>query len=156
RGRVSADVARHLSHLLMRDVEPVVAAEREQEVVASDARDLLRLEAQQLPDAVVLVDDEVARAQVRERLQRARAQSTLARRASAEDLRVRQQDETEIAPDEAATRRRDREEELRLAWKPIAVVDDARADASQEVLLPHRLAAMRERDDDTVSGAHER
>ena len=44
----------------MRDVEPVVAAERDEEVVARDARDLLRLEAEELADAVILVDDVVA------------------------------------------------------------------------------------------------
>src|SRR5262249_48189082 len=86
--RVRADVARHLSDLLVRDVEPVVAAEREQEVVARDARDLLRLEAQKLADAVVLVDDVVARAEVGERLQRACTKATLPRRPPAEDLRV--------------------------------------------------------------------
>ena len=55
----------------MGNVEPVVAAEGEEEVVAGDSRDLLRLEAEQLSDAVVLVDDVVARAEVGERLQRA-------------------------------------------------------------------------------------
>ncbi len=74
RGRVGADVARHLAELLVRDVEAVLAAEREQEVVARDAGDLLRLEAEQLPDAVVLVHDVVAGAQVGERLQRAAAE----------------------------------------------------------------------------------
>ena len=55
----------------MRDVEPVVAAEGEEEVVARDAGDRLRLEAEQLADAVVLVDDVVAGAQVGEGLERA-------------------------------------------------------------------------------------
>ena len=54
----------------MRDVEPVLAAEREVEVVARDARDLLRLEAEQLADAVVLVDDVVADAEVGEARER--------------------------------------------------------------------------------------
>ena len=93
RGVVRADVARHLAELLVRDVEPVVASEAEEEVVARDAGDLLGLEAEQLPDAVVLVDDEVAAAEIRERLQRATADSPLTRRPLAEDLRVRQQDE---------------------------------------------------------------
>ena len=69
--RVGADVARDLADLLVRDVQAVLAAEGEQEVVARDAGDRLRLEAEQLPDAVVLVDDVVARAQVGERLERA-------------------------------------------------------------------------------------
>ena len=46
----------------MRDVEPVVSPEGEQEVVPGDARDLFRLEAEQLSDAMVLVHDVVARA----------------------------------------------------------------------------------------------
>ena len=75
RGRVGADVARDLAELLVRDVEAVVAAEREQQVVARDAGDLLRLEAEQLADAVVLVHDVVAGAQVGERLQRATAEA---------------------------------------------------------------------------------
>ena len=98
----------------MRDVEPVVAAEADEEVVARDLGDGLRLEAEQLPDPVVLVDDEVAGAQVGEALQRAPRRRCRARRALAEDLRVGEQDEAEIAPDEAAPRGRDGEEELRL------------------------------------------
>jgi hypothetical protein len=77
----------------VRDVEPVVAAEAEEEVVARDLGDRLRLEAEQLPDAVVLVDDEVAGAEVGEALERAAGGSRPARRALAEDLCVRQQDE---------------------------------------------------------------
>jgi len=41
----------------VRDEDAVVAAEAEQEVVAGDAGDLLRLEAEQLGDAVILVND---------------------------------------------------------------------------------------------------
>src|SRR5205085_818897 len=100
RGRrsVGADVTRHLPELLVRDVQPVVAAEREQEVVARDARHLLRLEAEQLRDAVILVDDVVAGAQIRERLQGAAADAPLSRRAAPEHLRIRQQNEPEVAP----------------------------------------------------------
>src|SRR5581483_9269938 len=109
RFRVGADVARDLADLLVRDVEAVLAAEREEQVVAGDAGDLLRLEAEQLPDPVVLVDDVVAGAQVGERLQGAPKARVCARRALAEDLRVREEDEPEVAPDEPAPRRRDRE-----------------------------------------------
>ena len=77
--RVGADVARDLADLLVRDVEPVLAAEGEEEVVARDAGDLLRLEAEQLADAVVLVDDVVAGAQVGERLERAAEPGVAAR-----------------------------------------------------------------------------
>ncbi len=62
--RVRADVAADLADLLVRDVDTVVAAIGEQEVIARDAGDLLRLEALQLGDAVVLVHDVVAGPQV--------------------------------------------------------------------------------------------
>ena len=107
----------------MRDVEPVLAAEREEEVVARDARDLLRLEAEQLPDAVILVDDEVAAAQVGEGGERAAEALVGPRRPLAEDLRVGQEDEAELAPDEAAPRRGDREQELRLLGQVLAGVE---------------------------------
>ena len=103
---VGADVARHLPDLLVRDVEPVVAAEAEEEVVARDPGDGLRLEAEQLADPVVLVDDVVAGAQVGEALQRAPDAGVGARRPLAEDLRVREEDEAEVAQDEPAPRRR--------------------------------------------------
>src|SRR5205823_2348412 len=112
---VRPDVARDLAELLVRDVEPVVAAEAEEEVVPRDARDGLRLESEQLADAVVLVDDEVAGAEIGERLDRAAEPRVGPRRPLAEDLRVGQEHEPELAPDEAAPCRRDGEEELRLA-----------------------------------------
>ncbi len=99
--RVGADVAADLPDLLVGDVDAVVAAEGEQEIVARDARDLLRLEAEQLGDAVVLVHDVVAGAEVREALQRTARSSRGARRSLAEDLRVGQQRDAEVAPDEA-------------------------------------------------------
>ena len=74
----------------MRNIETVVTAEAQEEVVARDPGDLLRLEADQLGDAMVLVDDVVAGAEVREGLQRARPRAPLTRRALAEDLCVRQ------------------------------------------------------------------
>ena len=87
--RVRADVARDLRDLLVRDVEPVLALEGEEEVVARDAGDVLRLEPEETPDAVVLVDDVVADAEVGERLQRATETRVGARRPLPEDLRVR-------------------------------------------------------------------
>ena len=111
RPRVGADVAADLADLLVRHVHAVVAAVGEQQVVARDARDLLGLEAEQLRDAVVLVHDVVAGAQVGEALQRAAGRGGRARRPLAEDLRVGKQREAELAPDEAAARRRDGERE---------------------------------------------
>ena len=134
----------------MRDVQTVVASEAEEEVVAGDARDLLRLEPEQLADAVILVDDEIAAAEIGERLQGATTDSPLARRPLAEDLCVGQQDEAEIAPDEAASSRRDGEHEAGLARQLLTFGDDARFDATEKILLPPRLAEVREGDYDTL------
>src|SRR5207245_5169481 len=127
----------------------------EQEVVAHDVCDLLRLEGQQLADAVVLVHDVVARAEVGERLECARTGAALARRSLAENLRVREQDEAELAPDEATARGRDGEQELGFARQPFAVLEDARLDATEEVLLSQGLAAVRERDEHAMPCADE-
>src|SRR5919112_811868 len=72
-GAAGADVAADLRELLGGDEDAVVALVLEVEVVARDPRDGLRLEAGEARDAVVLVDDDVARAQVGERAQRAAA-----------------------------------------------------------------------------------
>ena len=72
-------------------------------------------------------------------------------RALAEDLRVREQDEPELAPDEAAARRRDREGELALRRELVARLEQAGLDAAEQVLRAQRLAAVRERDDDAVA-----
>ncbi len=82
RAGVGADVPRELAELLVRHVEAVVAAEREEEVVARDAGDLLRLEAEELADAVVLVDDVVADPEVGERRERPTEPRVGARRPS--------------------------------------------------------------------------
>ena len=158
RGRrgVGADVARDLAELLVRHVEPVLAAEGEQEVVARDAGDGVRLEAEQPADAVILVHDVVAGAEVGEGLQRAPAEATLARHAATEHLVVGQQDEAEVAPDEAAPRGRDGEEELRLLGQLVPRLEHSRLDPAEEVLRPQRLAAMRERDDDPLARPQER
>jgi hypothetical protein len=151
RGVVGADVAGHLAELLVRNIEPVVAAEAEEEIVARDARDLLRLEPEQFPDTVVFVDDEIPTAQIRERLQGAPADTTLARRPFAEDLRVGQQDETEVSPDESTPRGRDGEHKPGLPRQCVSFCHDPRFDPAQEVLLPQRLPEMWESDDDTLS-----
>ena len=139
----------------MRDVEAVLAPEGEEEVVARDPRDLLRLEAEQLPDAVVLVDDEVARPQVGEGGERPAEAAVGARRSLAEDLRVGQEHEAELAPDEPAARRRDGEEELRLLGELLAGLEHPRVGALEEVLRAQRLTGVRKRDDDPVAAANE-
>src|ERR687888_983705 len=143
--RVGADVAADLADLFVRDVDTVVAAEREQQVVAGDPRDLLRLEAAQLGDAVVLVDDVVAGAQIGEALQRTAGRRGGARRALAEDLRVGEQREPEVAPDEATARGRNREDE---ACRLLTGLEHVRLRAAEQRLLPQRLAAVWKGDDD--------
>ena len=66
-----ADVAADLRELVDRHEDVVGAGELELEVVARDAADGLRVEAGEAREAVVLVDDDVAGAQVGERAQRA-------------------------------------------------------------------------------------
>src|SRR5919197_794636 len=150
--RVGADVAADLADLFMRDVDAVVAAEREQQVVARDPCDLLRLEAAQLGDAVVLVDDVVSGAQIGEALQRTAGRSGGARGTLAEDLRVGEQREPEVAPDEPAARGRDREDD---AARLLAGLEHVSLRAADKGLLPQGLAAMREGDDDVELLAQE-
>ena len=155
RAAVGADVARDLAQLLVRHVEPVVAAEGEEEVVTRDLGDLLRLEAEQLPDAVVLVHDVVAGAKVGEGLERATDPLCCARPA-AEDLRVGQDCDPELSPHEASTGRRDRIEQLGFLWQLVAGLDEAGLDPAEQVLVPERLAFVSEGDDDPKAGADER
>ena len=154
--RVRADVARDLRDLLVRDVEPVLALEREEEVVARDARDVLRLEAEQPTDAVILVDDVVADAEVGEGLERAAEPRVDTRRSLAEDLRVREERDPEVAPDEATTRRADDERERGIGGDLVDVVVDGRLDLAQEPLRSQRLALVRERHDDASPLPHHR
>jgi hypothetical protein len=104
---------------------------------------------------VVLVDDEVAGAEVGERLERTPDARVASRRPLAEDLRVRQEREAELAPDEAAPRRCDREQELALARQVGRGLERMGVDPTQQVLRPGRLAAVREGDDDAVAAADE-
>jgi hypothetical protein len=118
----------------VRDVEAVLAAERELQVVARDSGDLAGLEAEQLADAVVLVDDVVSGAELGEGLERAPGGCGAAAGAAAEDLRVGEQRKPQIPPDEAAARVGDGEEQLGLVGQLLALVDQSGVDAPQEVL----------------------
>ena len=120
----------------MRDVEAVLAPEGEQQVVAGDAGDLLRLEGLQAADAMVLVDDVVARAKVGEALESTPQPGISSGRTLTEDLRVGEQDEPKLTPDEAAARGRDREHELGLVGQCLAGLEQARLDPPQQVLRP--------------------
>ena len=139
----------------MRDVQPVLAAEAEEEVVARDARDLLRLEAEQLPDPVVLVDDVVAGPEIGEGLEGAAEAGAGARRTLAEDLRVREQDEPEVAPDEPAPGGRDREEEARLVRQLPALLEPLDLEAAEQGRGAEAVAAVREGDDNALARTDE-
>ncbi len=131
----------------MRDVQAVFASEREVEVVAGDSRDLLRLEPEQPADAVVLVDDEVAGAQVRERLERSAQPRVRTGRPLAEDLDVRKEREPEVAPDEATTGRADDEAQRGILGEGRHFRDDLGVDLAEQPLRALGLAAVRERDE---------
>ena len=143
--RVRADVAGDLADLLVRHVDAVFAAESEQQVVAGDAGDLLRLESEQLRNAVVLVDDVVARAQIGEARERAAGRRDRPGRAAAEDLGVWQDRDPEVAPDEATPHRRHGELQ---AGRLLPGLEHLGLDTAEEPAPPLCLAAMRERDDD--------
>ncbi len=156
RAAVHADVPGDLAELLVRDVEAVVAAECEQEVVARDARDLLRVEPEELADAVVLVDDVIACSKVGKGLERATDSVLGATRLPAEDLCVRQNRNPEVAPHEATAGGRDGVEQLGVVRQLVARLEHAGVDPSEEVLVAERLAAVGERNDDAEPGADER
>ncbi len=104
---------------------------------------------------MVLVDDVVSGAELGEGLERAARRGGAAAGAAAEDLRVGQQREPELAPDEAAARVGDGEQELGLVGQLLAVVDQTSVDAAQEVLRAQRLALVRKRDDGSQASADE-
>src|SRR5205085_12553774 len=111
---------------------------------------------EQPADALILVHDVVARAEVGEGLQGSAAETALARHAAAEDLVVGQEDEAEIAPDEAAPGGRDGEEELGVLRQLVARLEQAGLDPAEQVLCAQGLAAMRKRDDHALARADER
>ena len=154
--RVRSDVARDLRDLLVRNVEAVLAAEGEEEVVARDAGDVLRLEAEEPADAVILVDDVVADAKVGEGLERTAETGVDARRPLAEDLRVREERDPEVPPDEAPPRRADDERDRGVGGDLVDVVVDGRLDLPEQALRSQRLALVRERDDHTTPLPHHR
>ena len=104
RPRVGADVARELRQLVVRDEEPVLALELEVDVVARDAADGLRVEAEEAPDAVLDVDDVVVRAQVRGARERAAEAPGDGRARGAAPEQLLGRDDGERGP--PATRRR--------------------------------------------------
>ena len=144
---IRADVAADLGKLLVRDVQAVFAAKREVEVVAGDARDLFRLEAEQATDPVILVRDVVAGAQVCERLERSTETRVRSRRALAKHLHVREKRDPEIAPHEATARGADDELHNGIGGKrPRPLLHDVGVDLPQQPLRAKRFSSMRKRD----------
>jgi hypothetical protein len=101
------------------------------------------------------VDHVVAGTQVGERLQRTTETGVRSRWALAEDLRVGQQDEAELAPDETSPRRRDREGDLARGRQVVAGLEQPGLDAAKQVLGAERLAAVRERHDHAMARVRE-
>ena len=150
-----AHVAGDLADLLVRDVEAILAPEREEEVVAGDVGDGLRLEAEELADTVVLVDDEVAGTQVGEALERAPEPRVGTRRSLAKHLRVREQHDSQLPRDEAAAHRGDGEEQTRIARELPPRLELLGVDLAEHGLRPRRLAGVGERDNDAISRLQE-
>src|SRR5215211_306001 len=123
---VGTDVARDLADLLVRNVEAVVPPESEEEVIARDARDRLRLEAEQLADAVVFVNDEVAGAEICEALECTPDAGVGPGWPLAENLRVRKQHEGELTQDETTARGRNGEEKRWVLRKVVAGLEQLR------------------------------
>ena len=152
---IGADVSGDLANLLVWNVKAVLAAEGEQQVVARDPGHLLRLERLQATDAVVLVNNVVARPEIGEALERSAQSRIRSRRTLAEDLRVREQDKPVLPPDEASPGGRDREEQLGLIGQGLAGLEQAGIDPPEQVLRPQRLPPVRERHDHALAGAYE-
>src|SRR3954470_17241963 len=151
-----ADVAADLRELVDRHEDAVGAGELQLEVVARDAADGLRLEAGELGEAVVLVDDDVAGPQVGERPQRAAPPAGRARALGAlapEQAVLGDHREAQAGGDEAVSEVRLREVELRPG-RAVAV-DPVRAQAREVVGGALAVALARPRDDRLVVGADE-
>src|SRR4051794_24826788 len=151
-----ADVAADLRELVDRHEDAVGAGELQLEVVARDAADGLRLEARELGEAVVLVDDDVAGSQVGERAQRASPAAAGARplgALAAEEAVLGDDREAQAGGDEAVPQVRLGEAQLRLGGA--VAVDPARAQAREVVGGALAVAPSRPRDDRLVVRAHE-
>ena len=102
---------------------------------------------------MVLVDDVVAGPQVGEALQRPTDPDVRPGRTLAEDLRVGEENQVEVAEDEAAARGRDDEDEAGLDRQLVSDVKDGGVEPPEQPLRPQCLAAVSERDDDPVPAA---
>ena len=96
-----ADVAAELRELLGGDEDPVLALVLELEVVAGDSGEGPRLEAGEAGDAVVLVDDVVADAQLARRLSMPARRGRRGGAAAVQELAPREDRELQLGRDEA-------------------------------------------------------
>ena len=140
----------------MGDVEPVLAAEREVQVVADDAAHLLRVELEEAADAVVLVHDVVARLQVAEARPGRAQPAGAASGAAAEELGRGQQREAQHRRDEAVAERADDEADARLARPGAPRRQQLGLHPVQRHAGALRLAHVREADEHPVAGPDER
>ena len=152
------------AQLVHRHEDLVRARVLELEVVARDVRDGLRLEAGEARDAVVLVHDDVAGAQLRERAQAAAAAlggalpAGALGAAPAEEAVLGDDRELQAGRDEPVAQRRAREVQRaavggRRLVRRVRVVEPRRPQAGEVVRRPLALAAAGERDDGAVAGA---
>ncbi len=140
----------------MRHVEAVVAAELEVEVVADDPAHLLRVEADEPADAVVLVHDVVAGAQVGDRRERPPEPGRAAGAAAAQELGGRQHGDALRRRDEAVPQRRDDERDARLVGAAPARGGHVRRDPAEGHVRAPRLAEVGEADEHPVAGPNQR
>ena len=151
-----ADVAADLRELVDRHEDAVGAGELELEVVARDAADGLRVEARELGEAVVLVDDDVAGAEVGEGAQRAPSAAGRLRALgapAAEEAVLGDDREAQAGGDEPVAEAGLGEAELRL--RGAGAVDPRRAQAREVVGGALAVAPAGPRDDRLVVGADE-
>ena len=144
RAAVGADVAAHLRELVVRHVQPVVAAELEVEVVADDAAHLLGVEADEPADAVVLMHDVVAGAQVGDGRQGAADAGRAARAAAAEELSRRQDGQPQAGRDEPPPQLADAERDAGLLGPGVPRIGKRGLDPAQLEVRAAGLAEVRE------------
>ena len=149
RAIAGADVARDLGQLVRWREDAVLTAVLQLQVVARDPGERLRVEPREPGDAVVLVDDEVAHAQIGEA-----RQATAGRRRSRHPPAV---DQPAEGVDGQLEVRRDKALQRLSLGKGQALrrasFQERGVQAIQAVAGALRLAAMLERDDDAVAGA---
>lgn len=154
-----SDVSRDLRELLDRHEDLVRAGELELEVVPGHLGDRLGLEAREAREAVILVDDDVPRAQVGEGPQGAAsplvgALAARALRALAPEEPVLGDDrDADAGRDEPVAQRGGREDELGLdeaVAARLALADPARLEPREVVGGAFALPAARPRDDGAV------